>query len=174
MSANRHYAAIALGSNLGDRTANLGLGVVGLASLRSTRVLARGPVIRTPPMLPADEASVAELGGTYFNTAVVVETALPPVDLLSACHAIERSAGRDRSSESRRWLARTLDLDIVLYGETSIDLPGLKIPHEGLRDRPFVLEPLAEIWPEARVPPDGVSIRVLWQALQGCTENVCT
>ena len=171
MSANRHYAAIALGSNLGDRTANLGLGVVGLASLRSTRVLARGPVIRTPPMLPADEASVAELGGTYFNTAVVVETALPPVDLLSACHAIERSAGRDRSSESRRW-SRTLDLDIVLYGETSIDLPGLKILHEGRAIGRLCWSRSPRSGPSQGASDEHPS--VCFGSAQGCTENVCT
>jgi 2-amino-4-hydroxy-6-hydroxymethyldihydropteridine diphosphokinase len=164
VSANRQFAAIALGSNLGNRKANLGLGVVGLASLCATRVVARAPVIRSSPMSPAGGTSAEGLGGDYFNTAVVVETGLSPADLLSACHAIERHAGRDRATEPRRWLARTLDLDIVLYGELLIDLPGLTIPHPGLRDRPFVLEPLAEIWPEARVPPDGVTVRLLWEA----------
>jgi 2-amino-4-hydroxy-6-hydroxymethyldihydropteridine diphosphokinase len=88
------------------------------------------------------------LGGmdqpSYLNQMVLVETALTPRELLDGCQAIERRAGRDRG-RGERWASRTLDLDIVLFGEHRIDEPGLSIPHPALPEREFWQRELAEL-----------------------------
>lgn len=166
VSGGLHIAAVALGANLGDRWANLCHGVLGLSAQPGARVIARGPLVQSAPMVPDDAAatpeSAVDLGGEYLNTAVLLETRLSPRVLLEACHRIEAAVGRDRQAETRRWMPRTLDLDIVLYDDLLIDEPGLTIPHPGLVRRPFVLEPLAAIWPNAKVPPEGRTVRELW------------
>lgn len=177
MSQPRHIAAIALGSNLGDRTSHLSRAVVLLAGLPGTIVTARGPTVCSAPMAPdphsaqgaepgGEVAGEHVRGGEYANTVVLLSTRLSPRALLDACHDIERACGRDRAREQKRWMARTLDLDLVLYDDAQIDEPGLRVPHPGLRDRPFVLGPLAAVWPGARVPPDGRTVASLWAELR--------
>jgi 2-amino-4-hydroxy-6-hydroxymethyldihydropteridine diphosphokinase len=130
-------AAIGLGSNVGDRAEHLRAGLAGLAATAGVRIIAVSRFQETLPVGPPGQ-------GPYLNAAVVVATDLGPRELLDRCLAIERERGRDRARE-RRWGPRTLDLDVLLHGERTVDEPGLRIPHPRMHDRAFVLEPLAEI-----------------------------
>lgn len=128
-------ACVALGSNLGDRAAALGLARRRLAELRGTVVIGSSTVEETAP-----------LGGLpqppYLNQVVLLETHCSPTELLDACHAIEREAGRTRDSA---WCSRTLDLDLVFFGDVMCDLPDLVLPHPGLRDRSFWARQIAAV-----------------------------
>jgi 2-amino-4-hydroxy-6-hydroxymethyldihydropteridine diphosphokinase len=128
-------AWIALGSNLGDRAEYLARARAALAGLPGTTLLAESAVEETAP-----------LGGLmqppYLNQMVLLETALEPRALLEACQAIERAAGRARGG---RWGSRTLDLDIVRYGDRVVAEPDLVIPHPGLPERDFWQRELAEL-----------------------------
>ena len=97
----------------------------------------------------------------FLNTAVVGVTTLPPEDLLGLAKALELAAGRRRG---RRWGARPLDVDLLLYGDLVRDTPELTLPHPRLAERRFVLEPLARIAPELRVPPAGRTVTELLRA----------
>lgn len=85
--------------------------------------------------------------------------------MLGLCKALEHEAGRRRPPRTPRWGPRPLDVDIVLWGDRVSDRPELTLPHPRLRERRFVLEPLAEIAPDLRVPPDGVTVRELLERL---------
>lgn len=126
---------LALGSNLGDRTAHLERAVDALTRLGS--VEAGSPVYETAPVGGPDQ-------GPYLNAVIKLDTDLPPMHLLERLLEIEKAAGRARTE---RWGPRTLDLDILLYGDETIDEPGLTVPHPALRDRRFVLMPLADVDP---------------------------
>jgi len=143
-------AAIALGSNLGDRHAFIAAGLRDIGAIDGVRVVAASRVIETPPFGPVPQ-------GPYLNAACVIQTTRTPRELLEALHAIERRHGRDRESEVR-WGPRTLDLDLLLFGEMVIDEPGLQVPHPRMRDRRFVLEPLAQIGGGLRIPREGVTV----------------
>ena len=132
-------AAIALGSNLGDRPAHLDGAIAGLESLG--KVVGRSSVYETAPVGGPEQ-------GPYLNAVVVLDTELAAPALLEAMLAIERAAGRVRDV---RWGPRTIDLDLIVYGDEQIDLPGLTVPHPRAAERRFVLEPLAEVWPDARL-----------------------
>ncbi len=113
-------------------------------------LIARAPIYRT--------AAVGGPSGQpdYLNTVVRVSTALGPRELLDRCLEVERQLGRVRNE---RWGPRTIDLDVVLHGNNVVDEPGLAVPHPRLRDRLFVLVPLADIAPkELALPPDGMEI----------------
>lgn len=139
-------AAIALGSNLGDRQMHLDGAVAALE--RVGRVVAVSAYVETDPV------GGPEGQGPYLNAVAVVDTDLVPRELLDACLAIEAENGRIRRE---RWGPRTLDLDILLYGDQTVDEPGLVIPHPEMSRRGFVLGPLAEVWPDARYP-DGAPV----------------
>jgi 2-amino-4-hydroxy-6-hydroxymethyldihydropteridine diphosphokinase len=94
----------------------------------------------------------------YINAVVSIKTKLPPIELLNATQAIELEHGRVRKEE--RWGPRTLDLDILLYGEEVIDSERLIVPHYGMKNREFVLYPLAEIAPDLKLP-DGTELSSL-------------
>ncbi|MEQ8769948.1 MAG: 2-amino-4-hydroxy-6-hydroxymethyldihydropteridine diphosphokinase [Phycisphaerales bacterium] len=151
-----HLAAIALGSNLGDRTKHLDAGVLAIAELETTRTMALSEYVETDPIGPAGQ-------GAYLNAAMVIETSLEPRALLDAMLDIERANGRDRDREER-WGPRTLDLDLLLYANRVIDEPGLTLPHPRMHERMFVLGPLAQIAPGLEVPGRGV-VRDLHDAL---------
>ncbi len=137
-------AAVGLGSNLGDRRATLRDAVAGLRRLGSVEAVSS--LWETAPVGgPAQ--------GPFLNAVVVVQTVAGPRPLLDACGDLERRAGRERRE---RWGPRTLDLDLLLYGDAEIDEPGLRVPHPGIPHRRFVLAPLAEAWPQAVVPGVGV------------------
>lgn len=137
-------AAIALGSNLGDRAAHLAAAFALLDTIPNTRVLRRSSIFETEPVGPVPQ-------GHFLNAAAVLETSLAPRQLLAHLQEIERSRGRDRAKE-QRWGPRTLDLDILVYGPLNLKEPDLTIPHPRLHERLFVLDPLREIAPEFTVP----------------------
>ena len=138
MTGPAERAFIALGSNLGDRAGHLAAARAALAALPRTRLVAESRVEETAPLGGMDQPP-------YLNQMVALETRLEPRALLAACQAIERSRGRVRSE---RWGPRTLDLDIVRYGDRRLDEPDLIIPHPGLRDRDFWQRELAELEPD--------------------------
>ena len=134
-------AAIALGSNLGNRTDNIYDAIAAIGSIPHTRVLLSSTLHETPPVGPQDQPD-------YLNAAATVQTALEPQAMLAHLLAIEQSLGRDRSKEIR-WGARTIDLDILLFVRNDqsivLEMPSLTIPHPRMHQRTFVLMPLAEI-----------------------------
>lgn len=133
MGAER--AAIALGSNLGDRAAMLQRAREAIARLPGTRVLRASAVEETEPIGPAQQ-------GPFLNQMLLVETTLEPRALLEGLLEIERAAGRVRRE---RWGPRTLDCDIVRFGERTIREAGLTVPHPELPNRPFWQRELAEL-----------------------------
>jgi 2-amino-4-hydroxy-6-hydroxymethyldihydropteridine diphosphokinase len=140
-------AFVGLGSNLGDREATLRAAVGRLRGLSQTEVRGVSAFRDTEPVGYVDQPR-------FLNGAVEVETALSPRALLDALLQLERDFGRDRSA-SRPQGPRTLDLDLLLYGEETIGEPGLEVPHPRLHERGFVLEPLAELDPALVVPGQG-------------------
>jgi 2-amino-4-hydroxy-6-hydroxymethyldihydropteridine diphosphokinase len=129
-------AYLALGSNLGDRLALLRAAVAGLEA-GGARVVRSSAVYENAAV--ADEPQPP-----YLNAVVRVETGLPPGELLAMALAVESSLGRVRSAE-KRWAARTVDIDLLLYGDQSVEAPGLSLPHPRLMERAFVRVPLAEV-----------------------------
>jgi 2-amino-4-hydroxy-6-hydroxymethyldihydropteridine diphosphokinase len=145
-------AFVGLGANLGDREATIRRALALLADDPGIRVLAVSSLRETDPVGYADQPR-------FLNGAAALETELPARGLLDRLLAVERELGRNRSQE-QRWGPRTVDLDLLLYGEETIDEPGLTVPHPRLADRRFVLEPLHELAPELTLP-DGRSVRDL-------------
>ncbi|MBX3660812.1 MAG: 2-amino-4-hydroxy-6-hydroxymethyldihydropteridine diphosphokinase [Burkholderiales bacterium] len=140
-----HPACIALGANIGEPLRQIEAGFSALAALPRTRLLARSSLYRSAPVGYADQPD-------FINAVAMIETALDPHALLAALLAIERAQGRVRDFPNA---PRTLDLDIVLYGDLVLHEPGLTIPHARMLERAFVMVPLAEIAPDARVPGQG-------------------
>ena len=130
-------AFVALGSNVGDRAAHVARAREALAALPATQLLAASAEEETAPLGGMDQPA-------YLNQMVLLRTTLAPRALLEACQAIERAAGRIREAHAR-WAPRTLDLDIVLYGDHRVSEPGLTIPHPGLPHRDFWQRELAEL-----------------------------
>jgi len=142
--------AVALGSNLGDRDAQLDEAEDRLAALLSGAVASgryETASVGGPPQAPA-----------FLNEVVVGTTLLSPRSLLEALHAIEEAAGRERPFVNA---PRTLDLDLILYGDFIIDEPDLQVPHPRFRDRAFVLQPLAEVAGDWVDPVSGQSVQDL-------------
>ena len=136
-------ALLGLGGNVDDVRTTLDRAVAMLCDGREVRLIARSSDYRTPPWGVTDQAP-------FINLALVVETALAPRPLLDRALRIETAFGRNRAGELR-WGPRTLDIDIIAYGEMEIDEPGLTLPHPRLFERAFVLAPLAEIAPDRRI-----------------------
>ena len=142
-------AYLALGSNLGDRHANL---IAAIDRLRArVRLIDLSAMYETEPWGVADQPR-------FLNAACAIETDLPPRDLLALLKSIETELGR---APGPRYGPRLIDLDLLLHGAAVVDEPDLRVPHPGLPERAFVLAPLAEIAPEALHPALGVSIREL-------------
>jgi 2-amino-4-hydroxy-6-hydroxymethyldihydropteridine diphosphokinase len=142
--------AVSLGSNLGDRRAHLERAIEQLAAILDHP--------RVSSFIETEAVDVPDTQPPYLNAAVVGECALPPAELLEWLLAREREQGRERVTPRA---ARTLDLDLILYGDLIVDAPGLVIPHPRFRDRRFVLEPLAEIAPAMKDPVTGKTIEEL-------------
>ena len=136
--ADESIAYIALGSNLGDRERHLDAGLAALRALPGVRDVVVSRIYETDPVGPGEQRP-------YLNAVARVRTRLAPRVLLDRLFEIERSEGRERSGE--RNAPRTLDLDLILYGDLVLDETGLIVPHPRFRERRFVLEPLAEIAP---------------------------
>jgi 2-amino-4-hydroxy-6-hydroxymethyldihydropteridine diphosphokinase len=139
----RVSAYIGLGSNLGEPLQQLQTALDALNQLPDTRVVNCSSFYSSKPMGPADQPD-------YINAVAELETALAPQELLLALQAIEQTQGRVRTGQ--RWGARTLDLDLLLYGDEVINTDSLQVPHPGLAERDFVLVPLAEIAPDIVIP----------------------
>lgn len=138
-------AYVGLGANLGNREETLQRAVSLLTAAEGVEVLAVSEFSETDPVGVVDQPR-------FLNGAVAVETTLSARGLLDALLAIEQSLGRERVE---RWGPRTIDLDLLLYGDEIVDEPGLRVPHPRLHERRFALEPLAELDPELVIPGRG-------------------
>ena len=140
-------ACIGLGANLGDAVHTLRQAVDALSRREGITVCATSRFYRTPAWGKEDQPD-------FINAAVLVETQLAPRELLDLLLAVESEFGRHRV-DGERWGPRTLDLDLLLYGDAVIDEPGLRVPHPHLHERAFALVPLLDVLPDARIPAYG-------------------
>ena len=141
---------IGMGSNLADPAEQLRNAVQALAQLPDSRFAGVSAFYQSDSVLPGQPR--------YTNAVAAIDSELEPLDLLDALQAIEIDHGRERHE---RWGPRTLDLDILLFGDRLIDTPRLKVPHYHMQARPFVLYPLAELAPATLTLADGRSLAQL-------------
>ncbi len=139
-------AYIGLGSNLANPAEQIKSARTAIIQIAGVQELAFSSLYHSSPMGPQDQPD-------YVNAVMCVATDLPPIDLLRCLQRIENDHGRVKKAE--RWGARTLDLDVLIYGNQLIGLPDLIVPHPGLAERAFVLYPLFEIAPQLVVPGKG-------------------
>jgi 2-amino-4-hydroxy-6-hydroxymethyldihydropteridine diphosphokinase len=144
-------ATIGLGANLGDARQAVQEAMQAIAKFEHCQLHAASPVYRSAP--------VDSSGPDYFNAVLQIATCLSAPELLAQMHQLERGAGRERPYRNA---PRTLDLDLLLYGAGRIDSPALTVPHPRMRQRAFVLRPLADIAPAL----------VSWQELQAVSDQV--
>ncbi len=153
-------AYVGLGSNMGERLGALRDAIRQLRTCAGVRVTGVSNVYETEAhVLPGQGAAPA-----FLNAVVALSTTLPARDLLASLLAVERAGGRQR--DGRRWEARTVDLDLLLYGADVIDEPGLTVPHPRLNARRFVLAPLADLAPGVAVPGTGRTVTELLAACE--------
>jgi 2-amino-4-hydroxy-6-hydroxymethyldihydropteridine diphosphokinase len=143
---------VAVGSNLGDRDAHLAAALAALRATEGVEVVAVSPLYETDPVGPPPQ-------GPYLNGAIEIATTLTPDALLERLFEIEASQGRTRGLE--RNAPRTIDLDLLLYGDRKLAGPDLEVPHPRLAERPFVLEPLCDLAPDLIHPTLGETIEAL-------------
>jgi len=146
MSLKSVTACIGLGSNLQSPIEQVRTALSELAELPQSRLLRASSLYRSAPMVTEGDA-VAQ--PDYINAVALIETTLSPHDLL---HQLQRLEQRHQRVRERHWGPRTLDLDLLLYGDECINTPDLVVPHPGLCERNFVLIPLFEIAPDLRLP----------------------
>jgi 2-amino-4-hydroxy-6-hydroxymethyldihydropteridine diphosphokinase len=154
-------AYVAVGTNLGDRWANLVRAAHALRAVPRTAVVGASRVFDTAPVGPPQ--------GRYLNAVLALETGLPPAPLLAALRGVEAGALRRRDV---RWGARTLDLDLLLHGGAAVREPALVLPHPGLAARRFVLAPLADLAPDLVVPGLGATVAALLARAPGSAGDV--
>lgn len=154
---------IGVGGNLADPLATVLSAIEQLKKLPNSQFIQASPLYHSKPMGPADQPD-------YINAVVAIDTQLPPLDLLDKTQQIENDHGRVR--KDNRWGPRTLDLDILLYGQQSINNERLQVPHYGMREREFVLYPLYDLQPEL-VFTDGCKLAQLLTtiSLNGMTKH---
>ncbi|ECJ3938181.1 2-amino-4-hydroxy-6-hydroxymethyldihydropteridine diphosphokinase [Salmonella enterica] len=152
-------AYIALGSNLASPLEQVNAALKAIADIPDSRIVAVSSFYRTPPLGPQDQPD-------YLNAAVALDTALAPEELLDHTQRIERQQGRERKAE--RWGPRTLDLDIMLFGDSIINSERLTVPHYDMKNRGFMLWPLFEIAPELILPDDSQSLSHLITFISPC------
>ena len=140
-------AYLGLGSNLGDKRAMLTEALARLDATPGIRVTARSRFYRTPPWGDTNQ-------DWFLNAAAALDTTLLPADLLAACLSVERQLGRVRG---RKWGPRSIDIDVLAYGQEAVDDPDLVLPHPFVLQRAFVLKPLADIAPDLAI--GGTSVR---------------
>ena len=138
-------AYVGIGANLQDPVAQVKQALAELARLPRTRLLKSSSLYRSAPLGYADQPD-------FVNAVASLETSLKPVELLAQLQTIEKSQGRKRSFKNA---PRSLDLDLLLFDQMTLDLPHLKIPHPRMHERAFVLEPLLEIAPAIAIPGVG-------------------
>ncbi len=146
---------IAIGSNLASPLEQVNAAIRALADIPDSRVVSVSSLYRTPPLGPQDQPD-------YLNVAVALETSLAPEALLDHTQRIELQQGRVRKAE--RWGPRTLDLDIMLFGDAIINSERLTVPHYDMKNRGFMLWPLFEIAPQLHFP-DGLALRAALENL---------
>jgi 2-amino-4-hydroxy-6-hydroxymethyldihydropteridine diphosphokinase len=156
-------ALVAIGANLGDRLATMRAAVERIARIGGVRVLAQSSVYDTPPVGPPDQPR-------YLNAGIALATTREPRALLAELLAVEATLGRER--DGTRWTARTIDLDLILFGECVVAEGDLQLPHPRFRERAFVLLPLSEIASEARDPVTGERLESLLRACPGRSDAV--
>lgn len=139
-------AYVALGSNLGDRMANLAAALDALAALPGVRIVSLSSVYETEPWGGVEQPR-------YANAVVALDVEGDALALLRSCQTIERAGGR---VAGERFGARTIDLDVLLFGEETIESPELSVPHPRMLERDFVVTPLLEIAPRATIPGGGI------------------
>ena len=139
-------AFVGLGANLGDREKTLRRALDLLAAEPGIELRAVSTFRETAPVGYVDQPR-------FLNAAAELETTLPPGELLDRMLAVEQALGRERTGP--RFGPRTIDLDLLLYGDETIDAPGLHVPHPRLHERRFALEPLAELDPNLELPGHG-------------------
>lgn len=149
---NKVTAYIGLGSNLVCPAMQIKAAREAVNALNNVQEAAFSSLYRSPPMGPQDQPD-------YVNAVMAIKTSLNAIELLHRLQQIELDHGRVRKDE--RWGARTLDLDILLYGDEVIDQPDLCVPHYGLAERAFVLYPLQEIAPTLQVPGKGMITKLI-------------
>ena len=152
-------ALIALGGNVGNVRDTLERAIARFCDGTEVRLSARSSDYRTPPWGIADQPS-------FVNLCIMVETSLSPHALLARAQKVERAFGRDRGKE-RRFGPRTLDIDILTYGDISLDEADLTLPHPRLFERAFVLVPLAEIAPDRVIAGRSVSAALAQRSIRG-------
>ncbi len=154
---------LAVGANRGDRAANLCTALQSISTLTNVQLLARSAWHETTPVGgPAGQER-------FLNGAILLNTGLTPQELATALQRIEQQLGRDRQV---RWDARTIDIDILLFGDAIIDDADLQIPHPRMSFRQFVLAPAAEIAGEMLHPASGWTIASLWNHWQTAPRDV--
>lgn len=132
---------LSLGSNVGDKAANIGEAMRRLALDGRVRVMAMSALYRTAPWGKVDQ-------DFFANAAALVTTLLPPLELLALAKQVEAQMGRVKTEH---WGPRLIDIDLLFYGDVELDTPHLKLPHIEMFNRAFVLVPLAEICPNRRI-----------------------
>ncbi|WP_444887084.1 2-amino-4-hydroxy-6-hydroxymethyldihydropteridine diphosphokinase [Microbulbifer sp. JMSA008] len=148
---------IGLGSNLSEPQKQLRSALAAMEEIPDCRLLRCSSFYHSAPIGPGEQPD-------YVNAVVELECALTPIELLDQLQTIEQAHGRERSV---RWGARTLDLDVLLFGEQQLDETRLQVPHPRMAERNFVLQPLAELDPQLQLP----SGERLQQLLQDCPQN---
>ncbi|MBV2130694.1 2-amino-4-hydroxy-6-hydroxymethyldihydropteridine diphosphokinase [Arsukibacterium indicum] len=151
--SDKHLVYLGLGANLANPVTQLKNAVTAIQQLAHSQLLAVSSLYGSKPMGPQDQPD-------YINAVAKISTRLTPLSLLDALQQIEQQQGRQRKAE--RWGPRSLDLDILLYGNHTINTERLTVPHYGLAQREFVLYPLAEIAPQL-ILPCGTPLQVLLQ-----------
>ena len=152
---------IAIGSNQAQPIEQAKQAITALNNIKETTLVTCSSLYCSAPMGPQDQPD-------YINAIAKIDTTLSAIELLDALQAIEQAQGRER--KENRWGPRTLDLDIILYGDKAIDNERLTVPHYGMKEREFVLYPLFEIAPILQMP-DGTS---LIEMLKHCDKNGLT
>lgn len=155
-------AYIGLGSNLENPLQQIKTAIDDLQSLVDINIVSVSSLYQSPPMGPTDQPD-------YINAVLALETSLNPHQLLDALQSVEQLHGRVRK---RHWGERTLDLDILLYGDLILDDERLTIPHPGMHERAFVLYPLAEIAENIEIPGLGALQKILPSCPQGDLRQV--
>jgi len=154
---NMQTAYVGLGSNLGDRQDNLRTALSELRQMPTISILRVSSLYESAPVGVTEQPE-------FLNAVAALETALPATDLLDVFLNLENKIGRVRTF---RWGPRVIDLDLLLYGDAQIALPSLTVPHPRLREREFVLVPLAEIAPELVLPGDQKTVKEIADYFSG-------
>lgn len=154
---------IGIGSNLDNPLQHVQQAIAELQQLPQSNYIATSALYRTAPMGPADQPD-------YINAVSAIQTTLTPIQLLDSLQAIEHHHGRIR--QGSRWGPRTLDLDVLLYGEKTINDSRLIVPHPGLHQRSFVLYPLQDIDPDLVIPGQGPLTSLIEQCPYSALERV--